>query len=278
MKVLNTTLLLVIIIAISSCKSQDQALRDFYRDTNNQMKRESFLIKSNANRTPTRQNGERAINNSAESAYVAQIKAKTEQYKVIYDESEYANEEVYLEAAKRRQALAERADKNCVDCKKATSTTVSATNQSTNNTSVNTGTGTGTGTSTSAQSANGNKTPDFFAHLLDADKKLIRTEGVSYVDTADKARLKKYNVIIAALARFEGTERLKRAFAGSGESLIIVRNDSGLYYVIIGSYDTEGQAFEKIRSVETEYLRRYSTTQLQSKYGIPFTDLWILRK
>lgn len=273
MKVLNTTLLLVIIIAISSCKSQDQALKDFYRDTNNQMKRESFLIKSNTNRTSTGQNGERAINNSAESAYVAQIKAKSDQYKVIYNESEYANEDVYLEAAKRRQALAEKANKNCVDCKKATSTAASATNQS----STNAGTGT-SGTSTNSQSASVNKTPDFFAHLLDADRKLIRTEGVSYVDTADKAKLKKYNVIIAALARFEGTERLKRAFAGSGESLIIVRNDSGLYYVIIGSYDTEGQAFEKIRSVETEYLRRYSAVQLQSKYGIPFTDLWILRK
>ncbi|MDR2950622.1 MAG: SPOR domain-containing protein [Prevotella sp.] len=266
MKVLHTTLLLAIIIVISSCKSQDQALKDFYRNTNNQMKRESFLIKSSP-ATPAQQYEERSINSSAESAYMAQVKAKSEQFHVIYDESEYANGDVYLEAAKHRQALIEKANKDCPDCPKTTSVTTTTTiSQPT----------TSTGVSANTQSTSG--TPDFFAHLLNTDKKLIRTEGVSYTNTDDKAKLKKYNVVIAALSKYEGTERLKNAFAGSGESLTILKNDSGLYYVIIGSFDTEGQAMDKIKSIEREYNSRYTAAQLQSKYGITFTNLWILRK
>lgn len=267
MKVLHTTLLLAIIIVISSCKSQDQALKDFYRKTNNQMKRESFLIKSSP-ATPARQYEERSVNSSAESAYLAQVKAKSEQFHVIYDESEYANGDVYLEAAKHRQSLIEKANKDCPDCQKTTSVATSTVSQAASNTAV----------PSNAQSTSGSKTPDFFAHLVNTDKKLIRTEGVSYVDINDKTKLKKYNVIIAALSKFEGTERLKKAFEGSGESLTIVKNDSGLYYVIIGSYDTEGQASDKIRRIESEYNSRYTAAQLQSKYGITFTNLWILRK
>ena len=268
MKVLHTTLLLAITIVISSCKSQDQALKDFYRNTNNQMKRESFLIKSNQSGMSVQQSEERSINSSAESAYVAQVKAKSEQFKVIYDESEYANGDVYLEAAKHRQTLIEKANKDCPDCQKTTSIATSTVSQPASNTAV----------SSNTQSASGSKTPDFFAHLVNSDKKLIRTEGVSYVDINDKTKLKKYSVIIAALSKFESTEHLKSAFDGSGESLTIVKNDSGLYYVIIGSYDTEGQASDKIRRIESEYNSRYTAAQLQSKYGTTFTNLWILRK
>jgi cell division protein FtsN len=283
MKVLYTILLLVIITLISSCKSQDQKLAEYYRDINDQMKGENYPGQSNTRTRYTDPNKDsKSINYSAESAYMAQVKSKYEHYKVKYDELEYANEDIYAEATKRRQALIDRASKNCSDCRKkadaaATPVTQSAAPGTTtrppaaNTASIPPSPAT---TTTSEQRS----TPDFFAHLLDADKKLVGTEGISYVNaTEDRSKLKKYNTIIASLARYEGVERLQKAFDGQ-ESLTIVRNDAGLYYVIIGGYDTKEQAIEKRRTVESTYRSKYTSAQLQKTYGIPFTDLWILRK
>jgi len=276
MKILHKTLLIAIVILISSCKSQDQKLTEFYRGVNTQMKGDNYLVTSNKRTQYTDPNEDsKSINYSAESAYMAQVKSKYEHYKVKYDDSEYANGDIYVEAAKRRQVMIDQANKDCPDCQKKAATTttntqsaVSATSRPTNTTST---------PSFNASTAGDRKNPDFFAHLLDTDKKLIRTEGISYINTEDKSKLKRYSVIIASLARPEGVERLKKAF-GTKESLTIVRNDAGLFYVIIGSYDTENQAADKIRTIEVQYTRQYSRDQLLKTYGIPLTDMWILRK
>lgn len=278
MKILYTTLLLAIVILISSCKSQDQKLTEFYRDVNNQMKKDNYLIPSNTRTRYTDPNEDsKSINYSAESAYMAQVKSKYEHYKVKYDDSEYANGDIYVQAAKRRQALIDQANKDCPDCQKKTAAATATNTQPAVSRVTQPATTTSTTPSFNASATGDRKTPDFFAHLLDTDKKLIRTEGISYINTEDKSKLKKYSVIIASLARSEGVERLKKAF-GSKETLTIVRNDAGLYYVIIGSFDTEGQAAEKIRTVEAQYTRQYSRDQLLKTYGIPLTDMWILRK
>ena len=106
MKIICTTLLLSVIILVSSCGSQEKSIAKFYREANSQMKGESFLIEEGKNtwNKETKSNSE-SINYTAESAYMAQVKATYEHYKVNHDDSEYANGDVYLEAAKRRQAL-----------------------------------------------------------------------------------------------------------------------------------------------------------------------------
>lgn len=279
MKIIHTTLLLAIVIIVSSCKSQDRALTDFYRNANNQIKKENVLVHSNTNWSDAmpQRSEVRDINYTAESAYMAQVKSKYEHYKVNYDDSEYANGDVYTEAAKHRQAQIDQVNKDCPDCQKKANATATS-GSSVSQTAQQGGTTASAFNTPKAQVETGEKkTPDFFAHLLDADKKLIRTEGVSYLNVDDKAKLKRYNVIIAALSKYEGVEHLQKAF-GSRETLTIVRNDIGLYYVIIGSYDTESQATEKIRAIEAQYSRQYTTAQLLKTYGIPLTDLWILRK
>ncbi|WP_255495265.1 SPOR domain-containing protein [Dysgonomonas sp. 521] len=243
------------------------------------MKKENVLVHSDTKWSDGMPQGSdaRGINYSAESAYMAQVKSKYEHYKVNYDDSEYANGDVYVEAAKRRQAMVDQANKNCPDCQKKASAAATTGSPASPTTQPASTAVSAFNTPQAQDATGGKKTPDFFAHLLDADRKLIRTEGVSYLNADDKAKLRRYNVIIAALSKYEGVERLQKAFRNK-ETLYVVRNDIGLYYVIIGSYDTEDQAAEKIRAIESQYTRQYTTAQLLKTYGIPLTDLWILRK
>jgi hypothetical protein len=308
-------------------------------NNNSQPKNKSFLD-SYAKITPEQKKEDGKTNNSGE-----QLKTSSDRFKVVYGDTEYANSDVYAEAAKRRK---ERAD-NCADCEKAAlaaaaassaasgisaanrtgavNANVAATNAAANRTGVITysnsayaeaaainaaanragATNANVATTNAAANRTGVVTysnnayaeaaainaaanraganqsavdqhTDFYAHLLDPNRKLIRTEAFSYINEYDRANLKKFNVIIAALSKFAGTERLKRAFEGSGENLVVVRNDAGLYYVIIGSYDVEEQAVDKLRSIELEYNSRFTVAELKRLYGIPFTDLWILRR
>lgn len=106
----------------------------------------------------------------------------------------------------------------------------------------------------------------------------LRIGSVSVVNDADKDLLKTYNVMIASLKNKSRAEWLKGVFEGSGERIIVVKsNNNGLYYVIIGSYDELGDAVAKRNKVSSEYTKMYTKSQLQRKYAIPFTDLWILK-
>ena len=102
--------------------------------------------------------------------------------------------------------------------------------------------------------------------------------GRKKVNKEDKAKLKKYSVVIASLTnKYNGSEHLKKTL-GAREALIVVKNTSGIYYVIIGTYDSEQEALNKIKTVEEQYNARKSSAQLLKTYRIPLTDLWILRK
>lgn len=266
MKIIYTTLLLSIIMFVSSCGSQEKSIAKFYREANNQMKGESFLIEESKNTSgkETKSSSE-SINYTAESAYMAQVKATYEHYKVNHDDSEYANGDVYLEAAKRRQALIDQ----CPDCPKKTSVVVPITSPANSQSQ---------GGQTSETSVGEPESSVFFAHLLDTDKKILKTEELSYLNKEDKAKLKKYSVVIASLTnKYNGSEHLKKTL-GARESLIVVKNTSGIYYVIIGTYDSEQEALNKIKTVEEQYNARKSSAQLLKTYRIPLTDLWILRK
>lgn len=88
--------------------------------------------------------------------------------------------------------------------------------------------------------------------------------------------LKKYNIIIATLSSQEGVDRLKKKFDSDDQRNLIVRNDKGLYYFVLASYDKESEVIAGVKSVADKYTNRYSRNELIRKYGIPFSDIWIL--
>lgn len=109
-------------------------------------------------------------------------------------------------------------------------------------------------------------TPDVFN---EAAVKIISGEG----------DLKKYSVVIASLSKKEGANRLKAIFfAETSEKFWIAQNNKDIYYFLVGTYDSREEAVKKKNQLVRQYTSRYTKSQLLSKFGIPFTDLWILIK
>ncbi len=107
----------------------------------------------------------------------------------------------------------------------------------------------------------------------------VRKEKVTPVYESDASGLKAYSVVVAAMAMKPGAESLKERLGNEGYSIILAQNESGLYRVIIASYDSKEQAVAK----KNEILEKFHSmgtppTQLKSKYGIPFDDWWILQR
>lgn len=91
-------------------------------------------------------------------------------------------------------------------------------------------------------------------------------------------KLGKYNVVIAALAKKSSAERLKDRIDFDYETSFIAQSGDGLYYVIIGSYDTVDEAVMRRRGFLEKYMAKGSFKQLWGKYGILFEDIWFLVK
>lgn len=107
-------------------------------------------------------------------------------------------------------------------------------------------------------------------------KPQVRSVNVSVVSGVD---IKQYNVVIATLSSRDRANRLKAIFfAESNEKSWIVKNDQNLYYFILGSFDTEDEAIDKRNRLVSNYTSKYSADELLKKYGIQFTDSWILIK
>jgi hypothetical protein len=277
----HTALLLAISFFTFSCKAkQEQVMKEHYRTANKYSVLEKKLLKDNNSlllSNSTLKNNDQGYNNPV-SLQPHQDQVNSGEYKVLYDDSEIANGDVYREAAAHRQQLIN--DCNCGETKtgitNSAGSPTSATPVKTNTTaSVKT---TPAAPSSTPQAPEVTRTPTIFAHLLDAEKKPIRRVRVSLINESDRDRLKQYSVIIAALSKPASVERLKKAFATSGDQIFFVQNELGLYYAIIGSYETESQAGEKIRRVYMEYTNLYTPEQLFDKYGIKFADLWILKR
>ncbi|GHV13689.1 hypothetical protein FACS1894169_01230 [Bacteroidia bacterium] len=228
----------------------------------------------------TSKNNNQGYNNSV-SLQPHQDQVNSSEFKVLYDDSEIVNGDVYREAAARRQQLIN--DCNCGETKTSVANTATIPSApaiaATTNTTASGNVAPATLPSApQAPAVEVNQTPAIFAHLLDAEKKPIRRVKVRFINEDDRDRLKHYSVIIAALSKPASVERLKKAFATSSDQIFFVQNELGIHYAIIGSYDTEHEASDKIRRVYMEYTNPYTTEQLFNKYGIKFTDLWILKK
>lgn len=91
--------------------------------------------------------------------------------------------------------------------------------------------------------------------------------------------IKKYNVIVATMSTLQRASRLKAIlFTETDDKTWIAKSEQDLHHLIIGSYDTEEEAVNKRNSIIRNYTSKYSDQDLMNKYGIPFTDIWILVK
>lgn len=298
--ILHITLLLLAVFFVTSCKTnQDQVMKDYYNKVNKHSVIENRLISDNnigGQNTPLRSqptqstNLQRTYNASSERAYQEQVASKSNEYKVLYDDSEIANGDVYREAAAHRQKLIN--DCNCGTTKTSVANTASTSTASAPAASKTPAVSASippavtpapvapspSTPQTQAAEVEENQSPAIFAHLLDAEKRPIRRVRVRFINESDQNLLKQYSVIIATLSKPAGVERLKKAFVTSNDHLFFVKNEVGLYYAIIGSYDTESEASQKIRRIQMEYTNLYTSDQLFNRYGITFADMWILRK
>lgn len=106
----------------------------------------------------------------------------------------------------------------------------------------------------------------------------VRKEKVTPVYDSDASGLKAYSVVIAAMAMKPGADSLKERFGKEGYNVILVRNEQGMYRVIIASYDSKEQAVAKKNEILAKYHDLADAATLKSKYGIPFNDWWILQR
>ncbi|MFV0272999.1 MAG: SPOR domain-containing protein [Macellibacteroides fermentans] len=178
-----------------------------------------------------------------------QSQTNTGEYKVLYDDSEIVNGDIYKEAAAHRQTLISKGYNKDCNC---------------NTTATTKGTGA--------------HTSEFSAMLTDIDKKSTRKVGISFVDENDRSLMKNYSVVIASFYQPEKMASLKKALTSSSDKLLFVKNDSGVYYAIFGSYKTENEAQQRVKRITMEYTNLFTPEQLNDKYGITFSELYILKR
>lgn len=128
-----TALLLIILISICSCNSQQRYQKNsttsFYRKINKEKAAENHLVASRVNWDMTggislqdqqAMMVEKTDNYAAQRAYMNQVRSKSDPFKVIYDDSEFANGDVYIQAAQRRKELANKMKLGCENCTSST--------------------------------------------------------------------------------------------------------------------------------------------------------------
>lgn len=113
----RTTLLFAAFLLIVSCKTkQDQVMKDHYSTVNKYSTLEYKLLRDNndllLNASTTKSDNQNYDNSVDLQLYQSQV--NTNEYKVLYDDSEIVNGDVYKEAVTHRQMLMDKANnKNC---------------------------------------------------------------------------------------------------------------------------------------------------------------------
>lgn len=119
--------------------------------------------------------------------------------------------------------------------------------------------------------------PAYPAYNAGADEK-VRTEKITPVYDSDANGLRAYSVVVASLSVKPNAEALKSKLEQEGYNIILAQNESGMYRVIIASYDDKGSAVNQRNTIRDKYLAKGSSDMLRKTYGIPFDDLWILQR
>lgn len=115
-----------------------------------------------------------------------------------------------------------------------------------------------------------------FRAFNDSDWKLFRSVDVKLVDEADNGYMKKYAIVLGTFKSLNNAEFIKRTFNGLGERSTVAKSNQGIYYALLGSYDSETDAIQKLEEVTKKYTEGVSKTRRISRFGIPLDDLWIL--
>lgn len=115
-------------------------------------------------------------------------------------------------------------------------------------------------------------------YSADASNEKVRTEKITPVYDADANGLRAYSVVIASLSVKPNAEALKARMEQEGYNIILAQNESGMYRVIIASYDDKAAAVNERNAIRDKFLAMGSNSYLKSTYGIPFDDLWILQR
>lgn len=106
----------------------------------------------------------------------------------------------------------------------------------------------------------------------------VKQEVIRPVYQTDENRLKKYNVVIAAMGMKTNAIALKERMEKAGYQPIVVQNNQGLYRVIIAGSDTRNGAVQERNSILNRFRQEGNNEVLRKKYGIPFDDWWILER
>lgn len=84
-----------------------------------------------------------------------------------------------------------------------------------------------------------------------------RQEKVKLVNDTDNGLLRDYNVVVGSFGSKENAENMKRKMAGRGYNAFLIQNESGMYRVVAGGYDSREDAL----SVRDDIRTTYSTEQ-----------------
>ena len=84
-----------------------------------------------------------------------------------------------------------------------------------------------------------------------------RQEKVKIVNASDNGLLKDYNVIVGSFGSKENAENMKNKMVGRGYKAFLVQNESGMYRVVAGGYDSRSDA----TSVRDDIRSTYPTEQ-----------------
>ena len=106
----------------------------------------------------------------------------------------------------------------------------------------------------------------------------VRKERVTPVYDSDASGLKAYSVVIAAMGMKPNADALKARMVNAGYNPILVKNEQGMFRVIISSFDTKEEAANSRSQILADFFKQGTAESLKAKYGIPFNDWWILQR
>lgn len=114
--------------------------------------------------------------------------------------------------------------------------------------------------------------------IAEVEKEKLGESSVASVKTTEFTEVKRYNVVVASLAKEEGVKRLKAAFDQEGIKYIVVKNNSGsLSQFVIYSADTREAAVAARKKFMEKYGNK-SSGDIWKQFGITLRDSYIWEK